>query len=128
MTMSTRTDADTATIDQTGMRDVDALIALYDLRDVARVRDYLLANEDLVRVLHELPDRVAPYLPISDRLVLELVLDPEQEEAAGGLYALVPVRLDPVQALAGLARMRRAWWLDTYRETGGRLNVDVEFR
>jgi hypothetical protein len=106
---------------------IEDLASVYAFRDGASVRTFLRTNPDLLPILRAIPDRVAPYLPADRRLILEVVVDPEDEESRPELFALIPTRLDPEKALARLGSLRREWWLGAYREAGGRLNIDVEY-
>src|SRR5215216_6293552 len=98
---------------------IDALASVYDFRDPQAVRAFLEANTDLLILLREIPARVAAYLPTDERLVLERIEDPEDEDAQSELFALIPTRLDPEVVLQRLDRLSRDWWLDVYRQTGG---------
>lgn len=110
----------------TGM--IDELEGVYEFRDEPAVRAFLAANADLLPLLDEIPVRVASYLPTDARLVLEVVEDPGDDDGQPELFAFVPTRLASLEARRRLNAFSRDWWLDAYRHTGSRLNIDVEYR
>jgi hypothetical protein len=106
---------------------IGALASAFDFRDESAIRAFLAANADLLPLIDQLPAKVAAYLPADARLVLEIVEDPEDEDARPSLFALIPTRLGFKEARRRLDSLSRDWWLTAYRRTGGRLNLDVEY-
>ena len=106
---------------------INALATVFDFRDASTVRAYLLANADLLPLIDQISEKVAVYLPADERLILEIVEDPEDDDARPGLFALVPTRLGSKEARRRLDELSRDWWLGAYRRVGGRLNLDVEY-
>lgn len=106
---------------------IDTLATVFDFRDEAAVRTFLAANADLLPLIDQLPSKIAAYLPTDARLVLEIVEDPEDDDARPGLFALIPTRLGSREARRRLDNLSRDWWLGAYRRAGGRLNLDVEY-
>ena len=99
----------------------------YEFREPDAVRSFLARHTDLIEVLVEASVTIPAFLPSRERLVLEILRDPE-DGGEGELFAIVPTQLEPEEVLPRLARMREEWWIPLARRVGGRLNVDVEYR
>jgi hypothetical protein len=93
--------------------------------DWASVAGFLASNPEVIQVLHELPTQVESAFGEPQRVSLDISLDPD--EGRRQLVAGVVTGLDPVEALAGLQKLDRDWWLDVAPQMLGALCVTVEY-
>lgn len=107
---------------------IDAIERVFELRQPEEVRAYLAGNPDLLGLVGEAASEIPEFLPPSGSIILEMLWDPEDEEDAGELFAVVPTDLGWEAVRPRMDRLLREWLIDAGRFAAGRFNVGVEFR
>lgn len=100
---------------------------VYAFRDGPAIRAFLGAHPDVLGLLAEAEGRIASVFPSRRPIALEVLHDHEDEGEEGELFAVVATELDPEEALARMAELRRSWLVDAVRRGQGRFNVAVEY-
>lgn len=106
---------------------VGAVGAMYELREPEAIHAFLDRHPDLADVLSEAAWRIPESFPSDERVALELVYDPDDDNDPGTLFALVRTRVGSEEIRPVLARMHEAWLIDAVRRAKGRFNFHVEF-
>jgi len=105
---------------------ISMLSQLYTIKQPGEVFKFLYNHPSLVEIIFEAADALHNVFGQDATLELELVTDPESDEAE--LFALVEVDMDPEIALQKLEEFDQNWLLDREEITNGLFNMDVIFR
>ncbi len=106
---------------------IDSLECLYALRRRDEVVDFLSQHPFLVALLHEAHGKIQTYFHSYRQLILEVVTDPEGADDRQ-LVLFIQTDVRPEEALDGLDRLDKGWWLKASRTSGGKLCIHVEYR
>lgn len=108
-------------------RAIDALETIYVFREPDEVRDFLRRYPDLLPVLDEATERVAPLATGVGPAALEVVWDPDDDNDEGELFLVVPTVEQPEAVLPVLDRLQRNWLVDVAWSAQGRFNVALKY-
>jgi len=106
--------------------EIRLLEKLYIFREPKEVSRFLEDNPFLILLLLEAYGQIERYFGPYPQVFLEVVTDPEAPDDRE-LFALIHTSLTPDEALDGLDRFDRDWWLDASHTAQGKLCIDVEF-
>jgi hypothetical protein len=106
--------------------EIRLLERLYIFREPKEVSRFLEDNPFLILLLLEAYGQIERYFGPYPQVFLEVVTDPEAPDDRE-LFALIYTGLTPDEALDGLDRFDRNWWLDASQTAQGKLCIDVEF-
>jgi len=93
-------------------------------RDVSR---FLEENLFLVNVLLDVRTKFDEYFGAECRSVLEVFVDPEEDQSRPKLFALILAAPSSGEASTLLDRLDQEWWLDQPYEVRRLMNIDVEY-
>lgn len=93
-------------------------------RDVSR---FLEENPFLVNVLLDVRTKFDEYFGADSRSVLEVFVDPEEDQSSPKLFALTLAAPSSDKVSASLDRLDQEWWLDQPYEIRRLMNIDVEY-
>lgn len=103
----------------------DALARDYHLRHAEEVVTFVNTHPFLLPLLREAPPHLRRVFGASVLLRLELSVDPEVPGSVQ-LFIIVPVAGEQELALQNLRVLDKGWWRTVFRQTQGKLAVDVE--
>ena len=107
---------------------MDTLCAMYELREPGAIQAFVDRHPEIVDVLIEAAWRIPESLPSDERVALDLVQVPDDDDDGNGeLFAIVRTRLGAEEIRPSLTRMQEGWLIDAGRRAGGHFNVHVEF-
>lgn len=99
----------------------------YYLINSRSVCDYLKAHDFLIPILFELRKKIDQYFSSDTLSNLELFTDPEDDNSASKLFALILTSLSSDDASTRLEQLDEEWWLDQPREVRRVLSIDVDY-
>ncbi len=100
---------------------------VYELRDKNRVSQFILERPFVRRLLLEAKRKLEVHFGKHVRVVLEVLIDPEDHPAQPVLYACVQTPLSAEEASRLLDQFDEDWWLDASENADGELCITVDF-
>jgi hypothetical protein len=107
---------------------IDRIQHLYTIRGTTEVERALGERPGVASALLEAADWVYVSFQGDTDVVLEVIADPEDEDDAGKLYALIQTDLAPEEARPRMRKFREWWWTDRSINVGEDLNFALEYR
>lgn len=107
--------------------DLKHLERMYGFRNRQDVVKFIRERPHLVPLLLEAKARVEVHFGKHVRVVLEVLIDPEDHPAQPVLYACVQTPLSAKEASRLLDQFDEDWWLDASENADGELCITVDF-
>ena len=98
----------------------------YEVKDTARVSEFLYENQFLMNLLAEIPWQIRQYFGNSPRLKLE-ILSEHDFHASKELWISILTKLSAEEALPFLDKFDEEWWLENMDRANHKLNITLEF-
>jgi len=105
---------------------VEGLQQYFEFRRPEEVSEFLLVNPFLLELLPEAQAHIKRNFPES-KLFLEL-FPPVEDGEEPHLVIYITTALGYKEASIKLDRLDEDWWIETFGQTQGKLNIDLEFR
>jgi hypothetical protein len=103
---------------------IEEIEEIYEFSDKERVRNFILQNKDLIRVLKEAPEHIYKIFGKNVKLSLELHSDPE--ENWDELFIIIKSSHSAEKAHELGKRLFREWFIKIIKKVGNRLNFSEE--
>jgi hypothetical protein len=125
-TMQTGVAAGAAVLNESTRALADVL-TMYDVPDIAAVRDYVEARPHLVPLLARMRPEIARYFGDRTRARLEVLWDPDGGSGSGMLYALVVSQEGIEETMRRSDLLDQNWWIDESLAGEGDLALSVDY-
>ena len=104
--------------------DFSTIMSIYDIRNQTEVFEFLNKYSYLMPILIQANFEIWKYFSVKKN-VLELISDPEFDEKYLSIF--IQTKLSPKEAFLKLKEFDKSWWNNLSPETGGKIDINVEF-
>lgn len=119
--------AGTATMTNAAVREMNVrLERRHAFREPDPVWTFLAAHSDLIDLAIDAAVKSPEFPPTDEPIALQVVRDPEDDDAAGESFAILATRREPAAVGAAIESLDREWLVDAARPVGLLLNVGVD--
>jgi hypothetical protein len=98
----------------------------YEIGDLAEIKNFLTKNRFLITQLEEIPEKIAEYFGINQRLSLKVTHETGFPHY-GELWISILTELSVDEAFQNLEKFDHEWWLDNLERTNFKINISLEY-